>query len=69
MALKDSDKADFGFSKTDKFEAVCLTPTTPMSGIEVNLLMSSVFKIEFSKKKITNIINNGIINPKKTANI
>ena len=43
MALNDSERADFGFSKTAKLVSVCFKPTTPINGIEVKLEMSSVF--------------------------
>ena len=54
IALNDSDNADFGFSKTDKLEVPCLIPTTPIIGILVSLFISSVLRIEFSRKKSQN---------------
>ena len=67
MALNDSDNADLGFSKTDKLELPYLIPTTPIKGILVNLLISSVLRMEFSRKNIIKIITKGISSPKNNA--
>ena len=67
MARKDSERADLGRSKTDKLDCDCLMPITPIIGIEVRLVMSSVFKIAFSIKKMPKTINKGMSSPMKKA--
>ena len=59
MALNDSDNADFGLLKTAKSISSLLRPTTPINGIWVNLLISSVFCMELLIKKIPKTNNNG----------
>ena len=69
IALKDSANGDFGFSKTAKLFVVFFLPTTPISGILVNLEISSALLILLSNRTIKNTITNGIKNPTKAARI